>query len=158
MDSLIVRPNIFLITSREAAPTADRMELQMNSMLRFALFLLLSAPTQARDNHGIDARDLEFGPVLVCDTQEQVERYIALYQGDQDAAVRAVNQEQSDPRACGVVNASFVKGPHIAAASRANMAFEILRILVVGIDGPFGLRPVNPAAYFTALGVTEYQV
>jgi hypothetical protein len=131
----------------------------MRVMLRLAsLLLLLCAPAQAQDNHRVDKRDIEVGDALVCDTQEQVERYIALYNGDQEAAIRAVNREENDPRACGVISAAFVRGPHIAAASHGNMAFEIVRILVVGVDRSGGLRAVAPAPYFTAFGVTEYGV
>jgi hypothetical protein len=120
--------------------------------------LLLCAPAQAQDRQGIDKRDIEVGDALVCDTREQVERYIVLYNGDQEAAIRSVNRETRDPRACGVVSAAFVRGPHIAAAGHGNTAFEIVRILVVGIDGPGGFRAVPPAPYFTVFGVTEYPV
>jgi len=46
----------------------------------------------------------------------------------------------------------------MATARAENMAFEIIRILVLGIDIPDGFRPVQPAPYFTAFGVTEYHV
>src|SRR6516225_834235 len=122
------------------------------------LFLLICAPVQALDKPGIDERNIEVGDVLVCDTQEQVERYVARYHGDKEAAVRAVNREENDPRACGVATAAFVRGPHMATARAENMAFEIVRILVLGIDSQDGFRPVQPAPYFTAFGVTEYHV
>jgi hypothetical protein len=135
------------------------MESQMNSIPLLALIsLLLCAPAQAQDKQGIDQRDIEVGATLVCDTEEQVEHYIALYKGDQEAAIRAVNREENDPRACGVISAAFVRGPNVAAASHGNMAFEVVRILVLGVDGPGGFRAVNPAPYFTVFGVTEYGV
>ena len=123
-----------------------------------SFFLLLGAPVQALDKPDIDERNIEVGDVLVCDTQEQVERYVALYRGDKDAAVRAVNREENDPRACGVVTAAFVRGPQMATARAENIAFEIVRILVLGVDGDDGFRPVRPAPYFAAFGVTEYRV
>ena len=97
------------------------------------------------------------GP-FVCDTQEQAKRYVAHYHGDKEAAVRAVNRGENDPRACGVATAAFVRGPQMATARAENMAFEIIRILVLGIDSQDGFRPVQPAPYFTAFGVTEYHV
>src|SRR5271169_6685155 len=51
------------------------------------LLLLICAPAQAQDKPGIDDRNIEFGDILVCDTQEQVERYVTLYKGDQWAAL-----------------------------------------------------------------------
>ena len=122
------------------------------------LFLLICAPVQALEKHGLDERNMEVGDVLVCDTQEQVERYVAHYHGDKEAAVRAVNREENDPSACGVATAAFVRGPQMATARAENMAFEIIRILVLGIDSQDGFRPVQPAPYFTAFGGTEYHV
>ena len=118
--------------------------------------LLLCAPVQAQNDHG--GRKIEFGDVLVCDTQEQVERYVTLYKGDQEAAVHAVNREENNPTACGIASAAFVRGPQTATARAENLAFEIVRILVLGLDSQDGFRPVQPAPYFTAFGVTEYHV
>jgi hypothetical protein len=122
------------------------------------LFLLVCAPVQAQDRHSMDDRDLEFGDVVVCDTQEQMERYVALYHGDKEAAVRAVNRAENDPTACGVASAAFVRGPQTATARAERMAFKIVRILVLGLDSDDGFRRVQPAPYFTAFGVTEYPV
>jgi hypothetical protein len=131
----------------------------MKTTLSITLFfLLLCAPVQAQDKHGMGEHSVEFSDVVVCGTQEQVEHYIALYRGDRDAAVRAVNREENDPRACGVAGAAFVRGPQMATARAENMVFEIVRILVLGVDSQDGFRPVRPAPYFTAFGVTEYDV
>jgi hypothetical protein len=100
----------------------------------------------------------EVGDALICETQQQVERYIAHYSGDREAAIRAVNREEGDRRACGVVTAAFVRGPHIEAASHGDMAFEILRILVVGMNTASGIRAVPPVPCFAAFGVVEYDV
>ena len=131
----------------------------MKRTLRFALIsMLLYAPAHAQDNRGVDQRDIEVGDTLVCDTQEQAERYIAHFKGDSEAAVRAVNREQSDSRACGLMSAAFMRGPNVAAVSQGNMGFQIVRILVLGVAGPEGFRAVEPAPYFTVFGATEYPV
>ena len=59
---------------------------------------------------------------------------------------------------CGVISVAFLRGPHIAAASHADMAFEILRILVVGVNTDSGIHAVPPVSYFAAFGVVEYDV
>jgi hypothetical protein len=131
----------------------------MKTTLCLTLFsLLFCASAQALDMQGVSERNIEVGDVLVCDTQEQVERYVALYHGDKEAAVHAVNREENGPTACGVASAAFVRGPQTATARAENMAFEIVRILVLGLDSQEGFRPVRPAPYFTAFGVTEYRV
>jgi hypothetical protein len=122
------------------------------------LFLLIGAPVRAQDTHSMDDRNVEFGDVVVCDTQGQVERYVALYHGDKQAAVHAVNRAENDPTACGVTSAVFVRGPQTATARTEGMAFKIVRILVLGLESDDGFRQVQPAPYFTAFGVTEYPV
>jgi hypothetical protein len=131
----------------------------MNNILRLLLFSLsLCAPVQAQDRQDTRESDVEVGDVLVCDTREQAERYIAFYNGDQEVAVRSVNREQGNPTACGVVSAAFMRGAQVGAASHGNMAFDIVRILVVGIDSPEGFRAARPAPYFAVFGVREYSV
>jgi hypothetical protein len=133
------------------------MEAQMNRTVRLALIsLLLCAPAHAQDDRGIDQRGIEVGDALICDTQEEAQRYIAHFEGDPEAAIRAVNREESDSSACGLMSAAFVRGPSVLAVSRGNMAFQVVRILVMGVDGPDGLRAVPPASYFTVFGTTEF--
>jgi hypothetical protein len=122
------------------------------------LSMLLCAPAGAQDNPVIDQSDIEVGDVLVCDTQDQVEHYIMAYNGDQDAAIRAVNRGDSGDRACDVVSAAFVRGPQVTGVSHGNMAFKVVRILVLGVESKGGFRAVDPALYFSAFGVPEYPV
>lgn len=62
------------------------------------------------------AQDVELGPSLICDTKQQVERFIALYDGDARATISAVNTEVLDPTACGLVTAVYVRGPQLTTA------------------------------------------
>jgi hypothetical protein len=43
-------------------------------------------------------------------------------------------------------------------ARHGDNAFEIVRILVVGIETPVGIQAVQPAAYFSLFDVKEYAV
>jgi hypothetical protein len=43
-------------------------------------------------------------------------------------------------------------------ARNGDSAFEIVRILVVGIDTAAGIQMVRPSAYFSLFGVKEYAV
>jgi len=119
----------------------------------FALLAMpLCAPAQASDPQ---ASDYEVGLSLVCDTQGQVERFVALFAGDAQSAVRVVNAEAHDPSACAIVNVAYMRGAQIGMARHGDNAFEIVRILVVGIETDTGVRP---AAYFSLFGVREYAV
>jgi hypothetical protein len=110
----------------------------------------LSAPAQAAD--------YEVGASLVCDTKGQAERFVALFDGDAQAAVKVVNAEAKDPTACAIMNVAYMRGAQLGTARHGDKAFEIIRILVVGIETEDGLRPVRPAAYFSLIGVKEYRV
>jgi hypothetical protein len=104
------------------------------------------------------ARDYEIGTSLICDTRAQVERFAVLFSGDAPAAIRAINTEEQNPGACALVNVAYMRGVQIAMARHGDYAFEIVRILVVGIATDSGIRPVRPAAYFSLFHVKEFAV
>jgi hypothetical protein len=121
------------------------------------LFALLAAPFCA-PAHAADAADYEVASSLVCDTQEQVERFVALFAGDAQAAIRVVNAEQKNPTACAMMNIAFVRGNQLGTARHGDNAFHITHILVIGVENGNGIQPVQPAAYYSAFGVKEYAI
>ena len=121
------------------------------------LFALLAAPFCV-PAHAADAADYEVASSLVCDTQEQVERFVALFAGDAQAAIRLVNAEQKNPTACAMMNIAFVRGNHLGTARHGDNAFHITHILVIGVENGNGIQPVQPAAYYSAFGVKEYAI
>jgi hypothetical protein len=56
------------------------------------------------------------------------------------------------------MNLAYIRGAQIGVARHGDNAFEIIRILVVGIETGNGIRPVRPGAYFSLFGVKEYAV
>jgi hypothetical protein len=83
---------------------------------------------------------------------------VALFKGKEQPTIDAVNTEEKDPTACGLATVAFVRGPELGTARNKNSAFQIVRILVVGVDTPEGIRPMRPTPYFTAFEVVEYDV
>ncbi len=127
----------------------------MSFATRFAwlfapLMAVLCAPAQAWD--------YDIGSSLLCDTQAQVERFAVVFTGDAHAATRIVNAEERNPSACAIVNVAFVRGAQIATVRHDDRAFEIVRILVIGIETESGIRQVRPAAYFSLFAIKEYAV
>ena len=130
----------------------------MSFVARFAplfapLFTLLHAPAQAADH-----ADYEVGASLICDTQAQVERFVTLFTGDAQAAIQLVNTEEENPSACAIMNVAFMRGRQLGMARHGDSAFEIVRILVIGVETEGGIRSVRPAVYFSLFGVKEYAV
>jgi hypothetical protein len=81
---------------------------------------------------GLPARadEIQLGTGPVCDVQQQVEPFVALYGGDAEAATGIVNTEAHNPRACAV------------------LTFQILEALMVGVITSEGVRAVEVALLF----------
>ena len=125
------------------------------ALLATSLATVASFPVRAADEEAVD---YEVGKALICDTQAQAERFVALFDGDAPAAVGIVNTEQHDPTACAIANVAYVRGPSLGTARNRDNAFEIVRILVIGVQSESAMRPVRPAAYFSLLRVKEFAV
>jgi hypothetical protein len=104
------------------------------------------------------ASDYEVGATLACDTQAQVERFVALFTGDAQAAIHVVNAEEQNPTACVIKNVAYMRGTKVGMARHGDMAFEIIRILVIGIETDSGILPVRPSIHFSLFGVREYAI
>jgi hypothetical protein len=125
-------------------------ESRMYSALRIALLsLLLCVPAQAQE--------IQVGSMLACDTQQQVERFVAAYHGDVDSATKAVNAEERDPTACDMVMVAYVRGPEVSIVRSDNRTFHIVRILVLGVVTAEGMLPAAPTAFFSILQVDEQE-
>ena len=83
---------------------------------------------------------------------------MALFSGEEQSAINAVNTEEQNPTACALATVAFVRGSDLGTARTKESAFQIVRILVVGVETPSGLRSVRPSAYFSAFKVVEYAV
>jgi hypothetical protein len=105
------------------------------------------------------AQDVELGPSLICNTDKQVQRFIALYDGDAQAAINAVNSEVHDPTACGLVNTAYVRGRQLATARNKDTAFGVVEILVLGIvDKEGSVESVTPAVFYSLFPVEGIEV
>src|SRR5688500_6241416 len=125
----------------------------MGSAVRFAvtiaLLALASLPTRAQQTQ----IQLEVAPSLVCYTKEQVERFVSLFDGNQEAALKAVNAEANDPTACAVIPAAFVRGDEVGTARSRSSTYRIVRILVFGVMTDRGLLQAAPQAFFSIMQV-----
>src|SRR5215475_8092645 len=103
-------------------------------MMTFAKCLvLLIAPLTPLLCASARASDYEVGAGLACDTQAQVERFVAVFTGDAQAAIRVVNAEEQNPSACVMRNVAYIRGMKVGTVRHGDSAFDIVRILVVGI-------------------------
>lgn len=123
----------------------------MKSAMRFAILsMLMCVPAHAYE--------VETGPVMLCDTQKQAERFAQVFDGNHERAIRSVNAEANNPSACAVVDAAYVQGPSVGMARTMSHAFRIVPVAVVGVNTPGGVRPVTSALFFTLIKVKEFAV
>jgi hypothetical protein len=136
-------------TQQHAKPEDDAMCTKTLSYIIHVALLSVLLCGSAR------AQKVEVGIGVVCDTQRQMERFVALFESDAEAAVNAVNAEQDDPTACVLGSIAYLRGPDIATARARHATFQIVRILVVGIFTEAGYRATVPAAFFSVEKVEE---
>jgi len=111
------------------------------------LSLLLFTPARADE--------VETSTGVICNTQKQMERFVALNDADPQSAIRVINAEEHDPEACAVASLAFVRGGNPITVRRKDATFQIVPILVVGVVTRDGVRGVIPAVYFTLFKVEE---
>ena len=133
------------------------LRLVLNLVLRLALVAVLATlifgpAAQAED---LGAGEIRVGTQLVCNTQHDAFRFVKLYAGDAEAALRIVNAEESDPTACDIVPVLYYVGSRLGSARSGNATFNIVKILVIGVVTTDGVRTVLPTEYFSALAVDE---
>jgi len=112
-----------------------------------ALSLLTSAPSRAQ------TVEVETG--VFCDTQKQMERYVALYNGDTQTALNAVNKEVNDPTACVYGTIAYIRGAEVATARSRSGTYHVVEVIVVGFMTHSGFRAAAPAASFSAEKIDE---
>ena len=127
----------------------------MNRAARFALAIAL-APLSLRSP--ASAQQMEYGTTLICDTQAQVERYITLFNGEAQTTVNQLNAEEQNPNACELGTVAYLRGPEIKTTRTPTRAYQIFRILVVGLETSSGVQRVQPASFFTLVEIREFAV
>ena len=117
------------------------------TLLGFTLLPLLGSPAQAQE--------VELGTGLICDTREQVERFVSLFDGDAQSTANSVNAAEHNPTACAVTSMAYVRGRQLATARNKDTAFQIVPILVLGVVTETGVESVTPAQFFSVFAIEE---
>lgn len=102
--------------------------------------------------------EVETGVILICDTQKQVERFVQLFDGDQQVAMRAVNSEEKEPNACVAIDATYVEGPKMGVIRNGSHAFQIAPVVVIGVGTERGYSAVRPSLFYRPVAVKETAV
>lgn len=122
----------------------------MKTALTIALLSLLATSAHAYD--------VETGSIMLCDTPKQIERYIELFDGNQDAAIKAVNTEASNPTACAMTNVAYVQGEEVGIARSASDSYKVVQIAVVAVNAGPGYQYIKPSVFYTLVKLKEQAV
>jgi len=100
-----------------------------------------------------DTKSVEVGVGLICNSEAQVQRYLALHGDDQppQAAIRLVNTEAQDPNACSISAIAFVRGKEGAAVPTRGGQMKITQIMGLAAQTPFGWQRVTGLVQYTAI-------
>ncbi len=120
--------------------------------LLVSAILLFALPAIAQE------RVVGRGPV--CDTAEQVEKFIEHINASMDAlaAADAVNEEVGNPTACGIVTMAYIRGGEVKRVKMKGKAVGVTEITVVEVMGPMGPIAIEPMKQFTIFFRPETEV
>jgi hypothetical protein len=124
----------------------------MNFAARMAfLSLLMAAPAQAQD---VGHERLETETSLFCDTPQQVERFVSLFNGDSisaEAAIATINAESERPDACVIATAAYRRAGTVLTVKNGDAAFDVVRIVVLGVYTINGFERSQPTELFSLM-------
>ena len=128
----------------------------MNGALRILAFgLFLVTPAAADEQKPNADPHVQVGTTVICDTQQQMERFVVLFDGDFTVAMNKVNTEENNPTACIGATMAYVQGNELSKAKSTKGTYHIIRVLVLGITTPLGFQPIQPAAFFSIVKSEE---
>jgi hypothetical protein len=137
-------------------------EANMAFFLRYAVILALFAiPSSARAQEPQEPdRSPRLGAGIVCDTPQQVERYLSLHVAGTPphSALQTVNTEFHNPVACGILVTAFIETQEIAKVNIAKGILRLVQITVLATMGETGWQRVPATVQYTAMFVKTEEV
>jgi hypothetical protein len=126
----------------------------MRKLFQIGLLLSVSLiPAGAIAQDAQDSKNLEVGLGVICDTAEQIQRYMILYKDGTPtaAAMQVVNTESKSPAACGLAAVAFLPGKNVGNINVSGGIMRLLQITVVAMRAESDWRYVKPTRQFIAL-------
>jgi hypothetical protein len=120
----------------------------MRYLFPIALALPLACASAAAQQ--IDDTAPAVGHGLICDSPQQVHRFVDIRnQGrDADEALRTVNEEANNPIACGTVMAAFAAGKPVDKMKMLGETVEVVEITIMAISDGTGWTRVPPTTQY----------
>src|SRR5262245_47256609 len=115
------------------------------------LSLLSCLPVTANEN--LPNQKIEVGVGLVCNSEQQVQRYLSLHtrNAEPETAIRLVNTEAQDPNACSLAAIAFVRGKYGPVVPAPGGQMKVVEITIIAAQTPAGWQRVDHLKQFTAV-------
>ena len=125
----------------------------MGIVLRLAVLIIILIG--GRDASAQTAGQFAIGHGVVCDTQKQIERYLALYKEHSrpEIAVQTVNAETENPTACHISWIAFIPGQIIGSVEVSDGVMRVTQIVVLVKKTERGWIRETPRPQYTAVFV-----
>jgi hypothetical protein len=123
---------------------ACELKLECVSAIVIAFIVLLVVGSLAYAQKAV-----ETGRGIVCDTPDQVVRY--LNSNEDDGTLEKVNEEGNT--VCSILSVAFFLGEKGEQVTNALGTWVVMKILIVGVDTPHGIHPISPVTQYTAVYV-----
>jgi hypothetical protein len=132
----------------------------MNLLTRVVIWGLLfcfpvaaNADEQSRSHADQQRQSLEVGIGLICNSEAQVERYLALHVKDESPveAIKVVNAEAQDPNACALAAIAFIRGEQGKSLPTPGGQMKITQVMILATQTPAGWQRVPPIVQYTAI-------
>ena len=130
----------------------------MRNMLRVGLVFLFAGVAQQgaiaqQKSQPPKSDDIAYGNGVLCNTVEQMQRYLVLYRGETapEAAVQKVNLEMKAPGACGFAYIAFVPHSIVGSVNVTGGVMKMVQITVLARKTERGWVNVIPIQQYTAL-------
>ena len=124
----------------------------MHCSLGISIFLALSClPLHAQEQTNSPRRWLEFGQGIVCDTPEQVERFVGLRENGRDVidALQTINNESQGPMAFDVALVAYTDSKPIAGRVIQGKLASVIQIMVHAVGNGATWRTMPAHARYT---------
>jgi hypothetical protein len=121
------------------------------STLLACLAWALPAPAQEAPTTQSGEKRVEIDTNLICDTQQQVERFVTLLDdtgGSAEAAIDKINAENETQDACVIATAAYRRAGVVGTVKNNEATFDVTRIVVIGVYTVNGLERTLPTEFF----------
>jgi hypothetical protein len=92
---------------------------------------------------------------LICDTQEQAERFVLILRDNVEKAIGTVNAEAGTPNACMVATYGFVPGQTVSEVERNGAIVNVVEVRVMAVATNGGLQMIEPKVYYSVIPTND---